>query len=91
MFNKNNLSWTEKWEKIRKQGRIRFALIKALYVAGLITLFASAFVYFTNYKLNVSRKEFVLVLFLVMFIYKSLKNYFFDWPRNEKRYFEEKN
>ncbi len=90
MLYKNNLSWVEKWEKLRKKGRVQFALIKALYVAGLITLFAFAFVYFTDYKLKVTRKEFVLVLFLVMFIYKAVKNYFFDWIRNEKRYFEEK-
>jgi hypothetical protein len=86
MFGKNDSLWAEKWEKARKGGRIRFAILKGFYVAGLITIIAYAFVYFTDYQLKVSREEFVIVLFFIMFIYKSLKNYFFDWPKNEKRY-----
>ncbi|MEZ4907721.1 MAG: hypothetical protein R2771_08830 [Saprospiraceae bacterium] len=82
--------WNEKWSKSRKYGRIQFAIMKAFYISAILAILGYLFVYLTNYSLKTSYLNFALVLFLVMFIYKFLKNYFIDWPRNEK-IFNEKN
>lgn len=80
--------WIEKWTRLRKRGRLLYAFQSAFVVAAIIAVLGFAFVYFTNYQLKSTYTEFAIVLFLVMFIYKFLKHYFFDWPRNEKRFSE---
>jgi len=73
------------WEETRKAGRLVFSLKKALLVAAIISLAAYLFVYLTNYELSTSKEEFALVLFLVMFLYKFLRNYFWVWTKNEAK------
>ena len=84
MLNQRELKWYEKWIKMRKYGRIQFSIIKSFYISTLIAVVGYLFVYLTKYPLKTSYFEFALILFLVMFIYKFVKHYFVDWPRNEK-------
>ncbi len=69
MINKRQESWNDKWGKIRDKGRLVFALTKAFYISAIITIIAFGFVYFTDYQLKISKREFAVVLFVVMFLY----------------------
>ena len=80
--------WQDRWSRMRTRGRLLYALQSAFVVAAIISLLGFAFVYFTNYQLDYTYVEFAVVLFFVLFIYKFVKHYFLDWPRNEKRFSE---
>ena len=80
--------WMDKWQEVRKGGRLKFALVKALFTAGIISILAFLFVYLANYQLSTSKESFIVILFIVMFTYKFIRHYFLEWPKNEKRYLE---
>jgi predicted membrane-bound spermidine synthase len=88
MINTKNSS---SWEEQRKKGRLKYSLINSIFISALIGLGSYLVVYFTKYKLKTSYLEFGLVLFGLMFIYKFLRIYFYDWPNKEKKYLNGKN
>ena len=63
--------------------RLIFSLKKAFIAAAIITLAGYIFVKIADYKLSTSKENFAIVLFLVMFVYKTIRNYFYVWGRNE--------
>lgn len=79
------------WEEQRKKGRFLYSLINSLFISLLIGIVGFLFVFITKYKLKTSYLNFGLVLFSLMFIYKFIKIYFFDYPNKEKIYNEGKN
>ena len=85
---KNEKKWMDKWQEARKRGRLKFALLQALYTAGVISILAFLFIYFTNYQLSTSKESFTIILFVVMFVYKFIRHYYLEWPKNESRYLE---
>ncbi len=90
-MNTSEERWLSKWEKMRSKGQLKYALYNAFVVSVLIAFTGFLFVYITNYQLKTSYLNFALVLFFVMFIYKFIKHYYFDWKKNEKSYSELKN
>lgn len=88
MLNTNNFS---SWEVQRKKGRFLYSLINSIFISLLIGITGFLFVYIIKYKLKTSYLNFGLVLFGLMFVYKFLKIYFFDWPNKEKIYNDSKN
>ena len=63
--------------------RLIFSLKKAFIAAAIIALAGYIFVKVADYKLSTSKESFGIVLFLVMFVYKFIRNYFFVWARNK--------
>jgi hypothetical protein len=86
-----NTNSSGNWEEQRKKGRFLYSLINSLLISLLIGIVGFLFVFITKYKLKTSYLNFGLVLFSLMFIYKFIKIYFFDYPNKEKIYNEGKN
>ena len=61
--------------------RLIFSLKKAFIAAAIIALLGYIFVKVTDYKLSTGKESFGIVLFLVMFVYKFIRNYFFVYGR----------
>lgn len=80
------MEFEKNWEEVRKEGRLRFSIKKAVIVALIIAVVGYLFVYIADYKLSTSKESFGVVLFVVMFFYKFMRNYFFVWVRNESNY-----
>ncbi len=58
------------------ENKIKNSLIKAFISSLSITVIAVLFLYFTKMELSVKLEAFAVVLFLVMFVYKFIWNYY---------------
>lgn len=78
--------WQEKWQRKRKFGRFQYAVSSALLISAILAVACYLGVYLTKYPMKISHEKFGLIVFLVLYIYKFLKHYFIDWPKNESKY-----